>query len=403
MGKKTSAMMQDPGNWWFTVAKAASICGIYMAVGPILMILNKEILDKVGFKYPLLVSSLGLVFAAAVTHTMRAMNMLELKNASKITTRFWLTKCLPVGVCHAATLAFGNAVYLFMGMSVIQFLKAFTPIITAMITYVMLGRKEKPVAMIALVLVCSGTCAAIVDFKQGLTVTTTGLVMSFFGSVSEAVRLVMTDMLLSSAGLKMDVLENVYYLAPAGALCLFVSGCVMEGPAMMAAGHLELLLLYPVHFCGAASLGLGVQLMTTTVIKVSSATTLKVLGLVRNIIPVLCGVVLYGEIITVYQAAGYSASMIAFGWYTYLKMPQNAPPPAHPPAHPPVHPDAHAESPGRQLEKGMYSHIPQLSPRTSPLWKGGMGVNGPGSHRRMSSVGEVEIGRVDSSAARHEQ
>jgi hypothetical protein len=46
----------------------------------------------------------------------------------------------------------------------------------------------------------------------------------------------------------------------------------------MERGDLSLVVANPVHFVLAASLGLCVQLMTTMVIKVSSATTLKVLG-----------------------------------------------------------------------------------------------------------------------------
>lgn len=95
---------------------------------------------------------------------MHATGHLELKH--RIDQRFWLEKCLPVGICHAATLAFGNAVYLFMGMALIrekprslflplrsctaisdtdvprpaEFLKAFTPIVTSVFTYCMIGR-----------------------------------------------------------------------------------------------------------------------------------------------------------------------------------------------------------------------------------------------------------------------
>lgn len=36
---------------------------------------------------------------------------------------------MPVGVCGALTLAFGNAVYLHLSVSFIQMLKAFTPVV----------------------------------------------------------------------------------------------------------------------------------------------------------------------------------------------------------------------------------------------------------------------------------
>ena len=88
----------------------AALVLVFMVVGPALMILNKEILDVVQFRYPILVSCLGLVASAFFTHILRAVGMLQLQYESTIDFKFWLTKCLPVGMCHAATLALGNAV-----------------------------------------------------------------------------------------------------------------------------------------------------------------------------------------------------------------------------------------------------------------------------------------------------
>ena len=41
------------------------------AVGPSLVLLNKHILSNVGFKYPMLLSSLGLIFSAVTAHLVR--------------------------------------------------------------------------------------------------------------------------------------------------------------------------------------------------------------------------------------------------------------------------------------------------------------------------------------------
>jgi hypothetical protein len=47
---------------------------------------------------------------------------------------------------------------------------------------------------------------------------------------------------------------------------------------------------------------------------------------VRNIIPVAAGVILYKEVITATQMFGYCISFIAFGVYTYIKMPKQVNP-----------------------------------------------------------------------------
>ena len=107
--------------------EATATCALYMAVGPALMVLNKEILDsvslqcveslmkstalshitrvsvstvcftcndpamlcQVGFRYPILVSWLGLAFAATVARGLQYSGHLELKHADKVDVKFW--------------------------------------------------------------------------------------------------------------------------------------------------------------------------------------------------------------------------------------------------------------------------------------------------------------------------
>jgi len=286
------------------------------------MVLNKEILDSVGFRYPFLVSWLGLAFSAVATHALQFAGYLKLKHKDTVTFQFWIRRCLPVGICHAATLCFGNALYLHMGLAMIQFLKSFTPIDTAVISYFILGKKETKAQCASLALICIGTAIAA---SGDMSLTATGLLLAVCGSLSEAVRLAMTDLLLS--GHKMDVLESTYFLAPAGAACLFLTGAVLEGPTILARGDLSKLAEHPLTFALAATLGFGVQLLTTAVIKAAGGTGLKVLGQVRNSIPVLCGALVYREPIGAQSVAGYLLSLAAFSSYTYLKTRATTPSP----------------------------------------------------------------------------
>lgn len=133
------------------------VCSFFMAVGPALMVVNKEILDtvniklcdryrfvpvlfmsfcfQVGFRYPILVSWLGLAPGTIMIYIMRFSGNLELKHQKTVDANFWcslimhialieesnenllvvnvilfnrLRRCLPVGVCHAGSLCFGN-------------------------------------------------------------------------------------------------------------------------------------------------------------------------------------------------------------------------------------------------------------------------------------------------------
>jgi multidrug transporter EmrE-like cation transporter len=114
--------------------------------------------------------------------------------------------------------------------------------------------------------------------------------------------------------------ESQYFLAPAGAFCLISVGWWFEGDRLLETGDIHLVLSHPVIFMMAASLGIGVQLLTAAVIQGPGAVTLKVLSQIRNAALVLVGVVLFEEHVSGIQALGYLVSLIAFGFYSYLNV-----------------------------------------------------------------------------------
>jgi len=284
-----------------------------MVVGPALMIVNKRIMDPKGsivFPYPLFVSSLGLLFTACATIVLRLTGYLELEHEHLMTRKFWILRILPVGVCHAGTLAFGNAQYLYMGVALIQFLKAFTPIVVTIISLLILKRKVTLRVWLMLLIICCGTSMTAMGeaYIQYL-----GLFLAFGSSTTEAIRLVLTQFALQDC--KMSLLESQYHMAPVAALALLLLSYFLEYPKMVAEDHLDALFLYKGEFLLAATLGLGVQLLTSNVIQMTSSTTLKVISQLRNALVVLAGPMLFHEGISFIQVVGYLISVA--GVYGY--------------------------------------------------------------------------------------
>lgn len=88
--------------------------------------------------------------------------------------------------------------------------------------------------------------------------------------------------LASTQDCRFSLWESLYYLAPAGAASLVSIGLFFEGAELLASGDLALVLAHPHLFFLAASLGLGVQLLTSAVIQAVGSVTLKVLSQVQN-------------------------------------------------------------------------------------------------------------------------
>lgn len=112
------------------VRRAAYIvcaCALYLSIGPSLIIVNRTILRDRKFGYPMAVSGMGLLFSAAVSMVLIHCGCVRREHQAQITLGFCMRNLLPIGGALAATLASGNAVYLYLPVGFIQMLKAFTP------------------------------------------------------------------------------------------------------------------------------------------------------------------------------------------------------------------------------------------------------------------------------------
>jgi len=111
--------------------KAILACAGYLLVGPTLILVNRHILKVVGFNYPMALSGLGLVGASlSATFLVHVVGAVQLERTELVTRRFVALNLAPIGLAMAATLACGNAVYLYLPVGFIQMLKAFTPTVT---------------------------------------------------------------------------------------------------------------------------------------------------------------------------------------------------------------------------------------------------------------------------------
>ncbi len=57
----------------------------------------------------------------------------------------------------------------------------------------------------------------------------------------------------------------------------------------------QVVLHFPAHFLAAGTLGLAVNLLSTIIIQLAGATTVKLLGAGRGILVVFCGMLLFAE------------------------------------------------------------------------------------------------------------
>lgn len=295
-------------------ALAVGACLAWMGVSSGLILVNKYIMSTDNFHYPMALSGLGMLFSSFASFVVcRVLKWVEPKR--QLTWRFWLTRILPVGLFMALTLHFGNVVYLYLTVSFIQMLKAFTPIVTMFALFAAGLETPTPRLISAVVLIAVGT--AIASYGE-INLSVIGVVFMFMSESFESTRLVMTQILL--VGLKFHPIEGLMHLAPACTMWLFLGVLILEWPTMAKEGALGLMQAKPLLYMSAAAMGFCVNALAYVVIQTTSSLTLKVLGTVKNAMVVWIGVVFLRDVITGLQGLGYAVSLGAFAWYNYLKL-----------------------------------------------------------------------------------
>jgi len=286
---------------------------IFMMAGPFLIMSNKFILSSVGFHFPLSLSLITLLFTWFACWAYVKISGNKWKHQQTLNYDFYVYNVLPIGALSACTIVLGMASYLYLTVSFIQMLKAFTPVMT-MIGLVMF-RLDSPSqnAMLCVLMISFGT--AVAGYGE-LNFSIVGVLCMLSAQVAEAMKLVYTQVVLTKG--KLGVFETVYYVTPASAACVFLCAFVMEFPKMT---YEDVMLIYDNKFIflNSCILAILTQTINTVVIQYSSALVLKLTATARNALLILFNAMVLGEIVSFGQIFGYIISIFGFGMYNYVK------------------------------------------------------------------------------------
>jgi len=300
---------------WVSSVVTVIVCILYTLVGPLLIMLNKIILTKHGFPYPILLTTChqvsSAIFAAFFVRVLRVIPM----NHSTMTWGFWRQNVLVVGFATTAALSTGNTSYMYLTVAFIEILKGFTPVVTMMVQT--LSGEPFPRPAIAAAVLCISLGTAISSFGE-LNLNWTGLCLMLLSVYCEAMRLMLTQRMLQK--LDFHVLEGLYFMAPASAIWMLVLAAFVELPRLQTHRVLAALPQTWHLFVAASVLGFLVNVTSFLVIQRTNVVMLKLLAISRNSMVVFCGIMLFQESVSAVQAVGYSISLFFFVLYNYLQL-----------------------------------------------------------------------------------
>jgi len=226
----------------------------------------------------------------------------------------YISSVLPVGALFAVVLWLGNAAYLYLSVSFIQMLKASMPMVVY--STALCFKVEAPCkrTFLNMVVVVSGIVLASYGEVVFIAIGVACQVASIF---AEAIRLILVQILLQRKGIKLNPVTTMCYVAPSCLLCLLLPFAVVEAGTVTSYTGAK---VGPGLLLGSAALAFALNCSVFLLIGKSSALTMNIAGIVKDLMLIGLSVLLYKSIVTSTQVIGYSIALAGVFYYNYRKI-----------------------------------------------------------------------------------
>ena len=295
------------------VFQAYLICQ-WIFLSSLIILFNKYLLSTANFHYPLSLVLMHMVFISIATCIWKLCGWAEVPtNISwgDIGKRF-----APVALLFALSLCLGNMAYLFISVAFIQMLKASTPVAVLLASFALGLETPNTELGICIVLIAAGIAMACYGQIQ---FDITGVTVQMMAVVFEALRLCLVNIALTNKGFKLSPIAFLYFVAPLCACAIFPAWVYLESE------HVSRNDFAPVRKVGLemllanAATAFALNLATMALIKHTSALTLNVSGVFKDILLIVWSVVLSGALVTPLQYCGYAIAIVGVSAYSRYK------------------------------------------------------------------------------------
>ncbi|XP_061366276.1 probable sugar phosphate/phosphate translocator At3g17430 [Gastrolobium bilobum] len=287
---------------------------VYISLSSGVILYNKWVLSTLyfNFPFPITLTMIHMAFSGAVAFLL--IRVLKVVSPIKMTFNIYATCVVPISAFFAASLWFGNTAYLYISVAFIQMLKALMPVATFLVAVICGTEKLRCDVFLNMLLVSVGV---VISSYGEIHFNVLGTVYQVTGIVAEALRLVLTQVLLQKKGLTLNPITSLYYIAPCSFVFLFVPWYILEKPEMEDP-HMQF--NFWIFFSNALC-ALALNLSTFLVIGRTGAVTIRVAGVLKDWLLISLSTVLFPESkISGLNVVGYAIALSGVVFYNYLKV-----------------------------------------------------------------------------------
>ncbi|PPR01235.1 hypothetical protein CVT24_005999 [Panaeolus cyanescens] len=280
---------------------ATAIVPVWIVLSSAVIIYNNYLYNTLNFKYPVFLVTWHLAFAAVGTRVLqRTTHLLDGAKDVHMSKDMFVRSILPIGLLFSGSLILSNTAYLYLSVSYIQMLKAFTPVAILLISWTF--RIQDPNKKLAVIVLMISSGVALASHGE-LRFNLIGFLTQAAAVAFEASRLVMIQILLHN--LKMDPLVSLHYYAPVCALINLFFLPFTEGLApFYALRELGIFVLF-----SNAAVAFLLNVAAVFLVGVGSGLVLTLAGVFKDILLITGSVIIFGSQVTPLQVFGYSIAL----------------------------------------------------------------------------------------------
>ena len=245
-----------------------------------------------------------MILATILTQIMsKTTTMLPSVQERKVDAAVLQGQIVPVSLCFAVSLVLANKSYIYLSVSYIQMLKAFTPVAVLIFSFFSGLEKTSCTELYIVTVICIGVAMTSVGETY---FSWLGFTFQSLAILAESTRLVLVNLLLKN--LKLDPLSSLYYIAPLCATFIGMACLIFEAGSLPFERMMTIEFIFIMIINGLVSFTLNVAVVL--LISNTSALVLTLAGIVKDIMLVLLSVLIFGSPVTLLQYVGYGVALL---------------------------------------------------------------------------------------------
>ena len=298
----------------FKVGETIAIGSCYILTSAGLITFNKYLMQRGHFPHALQLTALHMsmttLFSLILCTTIPSIypSMSKAKENWKQLSKFML----PLGILFAVALFASNKAYFYSSVAFLQFCKQGNVAIIFFASCA-IGLQQfswiQVMVLSIVILGCSLSTTGEIHFVM------TGLILQLVSQVSECAKNLIGEVVLTGAGLKLDVLTFVAFQAPFSLVPLMIGSIFLLTAEVM---H-DFARMWPVLLLNAM-LAFALNVLIAVTLKRLSALSFVLIGLLKDITIVTSSALIFGDAVSQQQMMGFGVTMIGIAAWSSLKM-----------------------------------------------------------------------------------